>query len=294
VENLAEAFLKLTDEDLVTLKGIEIGMRRYEWVPTTEISRISGLDPSKAEYRLDLLNGMGLVARETLHYLGYQIDFPAYDLLALDELVRRDAVICIGPKLGVGKESVVYEALGPEDLPLAVKFHREGRTSFKRVRRLREHLKGLPRFSWLYASALAARHEFQVMDKLYPQVSVPRPVAHSRHALVMERACGIELSRANIQNPEEAMGAVLDEVAKAYSLKVIHADLSEFNIFVSEGGVEIIDWPQAVSTDHPNAAELVERDVANVLRFFERKYKIKADLAQALSRIRREPLKEAA
>jgi RIO kinase 2 len=86
----------------------------------------------------------------------------------------------------------------------------------------------------------------------------------------------------------------LDEVAKAYSLKVIHADLSEFNIFVSEGGVEIIDWPQAVSTDHPNAAELVERDVANVLRFFERKYKIKADLAQALSRIRREPLKEAA
>ena len=70
------------------LKGIEIGMRRYEWVPTTEISRISGLDPSKAEYMLDLLNGMGLVARETLHYLGYQIDFPAYDLLALDELVR--------------------------------------------------------------------------------------------------------------------------------------------------------------------------------------------------------------
>ena len=73
---------------------------------------------------------------------------------------------------------------------------------------------------------------------------MPRPVAHSRHALAMERACGIELSRANIQNPEEAMEAVLEEVAKAYSLKVIHADLSEFNIFVSEGGVEIIDWPR--------------------------------------------------
>ena len=294
MENLAEAFLKLKDDDLATLKGIEVGMRRYEWVPTTEISRISGLDPSKVEYRLDLLNERGLVTRETLHYLGYQIDFLAYDLLALDELVRRDAVLCIGPKLGVGKESVVYEALGHEDLPLVVKFHREGRTSFKRVRRLREHLTGLPRFSWLYASALAARHEFQVMDKLYPQISVPRPVSNSRHALAMERACGIEISRANIQNPEEALAAVLDEVAKTYSLKVIHADLSEFNIFVSEGGVEIIDWPQAVSTDHLNAAELLERDVANVLKFFERKYKIKADLAQALSKIRGESLKEAA
>jgi len=294
VENLAEAFLNLKAEDLATLKGIEVGMRRYEWVPTTEISRISGLDPSKVEYRLDHLNERGLVTGETLHYLGYQIDFPAYDLLALDELVKRDTIICIGPKLGVGKESVVYEALGPEDRPLVIKFHREGRTSFKRVRRLREHLRDLPRFSWLYASALAARHEFQVMERLCPKVSVPRPVAYSRHALAMERACGIELSRANIQNPEEALEATLDEVAHAYSLKIIHADLSEFNIFVSEEGVEIIDWPQAVSTDHPNAEGLLERDVVNVLRFFERKYKIKADLAQALGRIRGETLEEAA
>jgi RIO kinase 2 len=36
--------------------------------------------------------------------------------------------------------------------------------------------------------------------------------------------------------------------------------------------VTVFDWPQAVSTDHENSDELLERDVENILGYFERKY----------------------
>jgi len=39
----------------------------------------------------------------------------------------------------------------------------------------------------------------------------------------------------------------------------------------------IIDWPQAVRTNHENAKELLERDLKNVLTYFKRKFSI--DLA---------------
>ena len=42
----------------------------------------------------------------------YQIDFDAYDLLALSDLVERNFVKCIGERVGVGKESIVFDALG--------------------------------------------------------------------------------------------------------------------------------------------------------------------------------------
>jgi RIO kinase 2 len=38
-----------------------------------------------------------------------------------------------------------------------------------------------------------------------------------------------------------------------------------------------------VETNHPGAAELLDRDLSNVLRFFERRYKIDMHLEDALS-----------
>jgi RIO kinase 2 len=284
VENLAEAFLSLCKEDFSLLGAIEVGMRTHEWVPTNVLSQISSLSASKVEYRLQHLFEQKLVVRETLHYLGYQINFDAYDLLALSDFVKRNIVNSIADEIGVGKESVVYGALG--EIPLAIKFHRQGRTSFKHVRRLRDHLTDKPKVPWLYAAALAARHEHQVMKKLYPQVSIPRPVGVSRHALAMEFIDGPQLNKITLSDPEEGLNMILDEVGRALNLGIIHSDLSEFNIMISESGPKIIDWPQAVEVTHPHAQELLERDIGNVLRFFERKYRMETSLEEALLRAR--------
>ena len=281
VENLAEAFLGLSREDLSVLGAIETGMKTHEWVPSFLITKIAGLSASKSEYRLQHLFEKKLVVREAQHYLGYQINFDSYDLLALSDFVRRDQVRSIGEEIGVGKESIVLEARG--DSHLAIKFHRQGRTSFKHVRRLRDHLTDKPRVPWLYAAALAARREYQVMEKLYPKVSIPRPVAISRHAMVMEFVSGPLLNRITLEDPENGLRLILGEVGRAQGLGFIHADLSEFNIMITDSGPVIIDWPQAVDASHPHADELLKRDLGNVLRFFQRKYHIEMPLEEALS-----------
>jgi len=284
VENLAQAFLGLSKEDRSLLSAIETGMKTHEWVPSHVISELSSLPVRKVEFRLGQLFEKKLVERESLHYLGYRIDFDAYDLLALSDLVKRGKLLAFGERIGVGKESVVYEALG--ETHLAIKFHRQGRTSFKHVRRLRDHLTDQTKVPWIYAAALAARHEFQIMVKLYPIVSIPRPFAVSRHVLAMEFVSGPALNRITLSDPENGLNMILGEVGKARRLGIIHADLSEFNVMVDESGPKIIDWPQAVEVTHPHAQELLERDLVNVLRFFERKYRIEMPLDRALSRVR--------
>lgn len=280
MENLAEALSGLSKDDRSLLSAIETGMKTHEWVPSFVISELSGLPVRKVEFRLGLLFEKKLVERESMHYLGYRIDFDAYDLLALSDFVKRGKLSAFGERIGVGKESVVYEAVG--EMHLAVKFHRQGRTSFKHIRRLRDHLTDKPKVPWLYAAALAARHEFAIMEKLYPKVSIPRPIACSRHALAMEFVSGPALNRITLSDPENGLNMILGEVGAARRLGIIHADLSEFNIMVDDSGPKIIDWPQAVEVTHPHAEELLERDLVNVLRFFERKYRIEMPLDKAL------------
>jgi RIO kinase 2 len=284
VKNLAEAFLGLSKVDISLLSAIEIGMKTHEWVPSFVIAELSGLSARKVEFRLGHLFEKNLVERENIHYLGYRIDFDAYDLLALSSFVKRGAVKSMGQRIGVGKESVVYEAMG--EIPLAIKFHRQGRTSFKHVRRLRDHLTDKPKVPWLYAASLAARHEFKVMEKLYGKVSIPRPIASSRHALAMEFVDGPPLHRIALSDPKDGLDLILGEVAAALGLGIIHADLSEFNVMIAESGPKIIDWPQAVKVTHPRAQEFLERDLTNILRFFERRYGIDMPPETALKLVR--------
>ncbi|MDD1740203.1 MAG: hypothetical protein LUQ30_05165 [Methanothrix sp.] len=150
---------------------------------------------------------------------------------------------------------------------------------------MRDHLSDKSKVPWLYAASLAARHEHQIMEKLYQKVSIPKPVALSRHVLAMEFVSGPSLNRISLSDPGDGLDLILEEVAAALRLGIIHADLSEFNIMVPESGPKIIDWPQAVEINHPHARELLQRDLANVLRFFKRKYGIEMPVENALQRM---------
>lgn len=282
MESLAKTYLQLRSEDKKILSGIEHGMQSYEWVPAFEIIGFSRLSARTVEYGLHKLSKLKLISRSTQHYVGYTIDFRAYDLIAIADLVDRDVIRSLGELIGVGKESVIYEALG--NGPLVIKFHRVGRTSFRHVRRVREHLKNRPRCHWIHAAKLAAKKEFRTLKKLYPEVSVPKPVALSRHALVMEHLSGKELYRVDLQNPDECLEIILEEIQSAWRLGLVHADLSEYNIIIDDNGeVRIIDWPQATSRKSQQAIALLKRDVDNILSFFKRSYGVNPDPLDVLS-----------
>jgi len=94
---------------------------------------------------------------------------------------------------------------------------------------------------------------------------------------------GAQLSKyKDIGKPEKVLKEIFLNLKKAYSkAHLIHADISEYNIILNpDGHVLIIDWPQAVKTDHANAAELLERDLNNVLVYFGRKFNLKLDVKE--------------
>ena len=102
----------------------------------------------------------------------------------------------------------------------------------------------------------------------------------------MDLAKGSLLSKTKLLDPEWHLDEIFKQVKIIYSMGVIHADLSEFNIFVSEEGVQIIDWPQYITPEHPQADEILERDISNILIHFFRKYGIKRELQEQVNEIK--------
>ena len=272
VRNVAGLMADLEPEDFYLLSGVEQGMRFSEWVNRDKLPEYSGLTREEVTYRLDRCTNRELVQRKTIQYEGYQLTFEGYDVLALRAFSERGTVEGVGAPLGVGKESDVVEVQSYK--PMALKFHREGITNFREVKREREYTADKHHVSWLYTARKAAEREHEVLETLYPDVSVPRPIDHNRHAIVMDKFDGVELARTKLADEQVVgvLGLVVSEIDAAYDRGFVHADMSEYNVAVGEGGVTVFDWPQAASTDHENARELLERDVDNVLQFFRRKY----------------------
>ncbi|MFB6268455.1 MAG: serine/threonine-protein kinase RIO2 [Halobacterium sp.] len=272
VRNVAAEMADLDPEDFHLLSGVEHGMRFSEWVSREKLPEFSRLTQEEVDYRLDRMLDREFLERKTIQYEGVQLTFAGYDALALHAFAERDTVEGFGAPLGVGKESDVYEVQSFR--PMALKFHREGYTQFREVHRGRDYTSDKEHTSWQYTARKAAEREFDALETLYPDVNVPRPVDQNRHAIVMEKIEGVELSRAQLE-PEQASGVldlILREMAVAYDAGYVHADISEYNVFVDEDGVTLFDWPQATPSDHENARELLERDVGNIVGYFQQKY----------------------
>jgi len=272
VENVAPLMRELEPEDFYLLSGIEQGMRFSKWVAREKLPQFSRLTEEDVDYRLDRCEDRGLIERKTIQYQGFKLTFEGYDALALHTLTERETIEGFGSPLGVGKESDVYEVRSYR--PLALKFHREGYTNFREVMKEREYTADRDHVSWQYTARKAAEREYEALETLYPEVNVPRPVDHNRHAIVMEKIDGVELSRTKLEDEQvlPILDLALEQIQTAYREGFIHADMSEYNLFVTDEGVTVFDWPQAVPTDHENADELLIRDAENLVGYFQRKY----------------------
>jgi RIO kinase 2 len=270
-------FRELESEDFRILHIIEAAMAKREFVPTEQIQKYARLPMDRIQFTLSKIDKLGLTYRVRSAYTGYTLNYAGYDCLAINTLVKAAVIASFGQTLGVGKEADVYDALSPTGKRIAVKFHRLGRISFRQTRRKRGYVR--EHSTWLFQSHLAAEKEFQAMQLVYENgVSVPEPISQNRHVIAMGMIEGAQLNKyKDIGKPEKVLKEILRNIRKAYlKAHVIHADLSEYNIILKpDGHVLIIDWPQAVKTNHANAEELLERDIKNVLIFFSRKFNMK-------------------
>lgn len=282
----AKVIRDLKNEDLRVLQVIETAMSQHEFVSKEQISRFTKFSLDRdTDFRLKRLHKLGLIYSMRGAYVGYTLNYAGYDCLAIKALVRSGILEALGKSLGVGKEADVYDALNPKGERIAVKFHRLGRISFRQTVRKRgyttEHSAG-----WLFQSRLAAEKEFEALKLLFPfKISVPEPLSQNRHVVVMGMIEGAELANwKRLTRPERILKEILRNVRKAYlKAGVIHGDLSEYNILLRPNKhVLIIDWPQFVMKNHPNAQDMLRRDVYNVLQYFERKHALRVGLEESL------------
>lgn len=177
-----------------------------------------------------------------------------------------------------GKESVVFLADTPDGDRVLVKIYMTRAGSF---REMKQYLQGDKRFRnikddrWSIVTEWC-RKEYRNLEKAMNVIRCPKPVDNRANILVME-FIGEELQpypklkEVEIENPEVGYRNVIDGIERLWKEEeIVHGDLSEYNILVREDELVWIDFSQGVHKTHPQARELLERDIERVSDFFER------------------------
>ncbi|HJJ38808.1 MAG TPA: serine protein kinase RIO [Methanocorpusculum sp.] len=235
--------------------------------------------------------------------------FDEVTLLSLYKLVHKKVISSLGGSISSGKEANVFlagrvegaeceeseseapasesqtfDVSQPSKAPVfvdaAVKIYRIRTGNFTRMS---EYIVGDPRFSSIrhtHKDMIFAwtKKEFSNLSRAREAgLTVPQPYAFDRNILVMEfmGENGIaypQMRQILPASPEEtyneALGIITDLYRKA---KLVHGDLSEYNILTGPDGLILIDMAQAVTLEHPRAYNFLFRDIANINRFFEKK-----------------------
>ncbi|MHA1984831.1 MAG: RIO1 family regulatory kinase/ATPase domain-containing protein [Candidatus Hodarchaeales archaeon] len=259
-EQFADKFLSLNQHDFRILAGIERLMITQQYPRVQEIPKETGYSSKLIQKRLKKLHNLGLieVKRKEEEYYETAVNFNGYDILAFNALVKKEIISSFGQKLGVGKESDVYFVQNDNQEVGVVKIHRLGKGNFR-------------------------HHEGNVLNKLQGVISVPKVWGINRHCIVMEYIEGVELSTLRRLDPrylQDLFEKIYDSIRDLSKIGFIHGDLSPYNILVTYDPITdsyspfIIDWPQAISTNHPNAKDTLFLDISNIFNFFGKRIAI--------------------
>uniref|UniRef100_A0A1B0D8F7 non-specific serine/threonine protein kinase n=2 Tax=Phlebotomus papatasi TaxID=29031 RepID=A0A1B0D8F7_PHLPP len=253
-----------------------MGMKNHELVPGPLAASIANLKAGGVNKLLrDMCKNKLLQYERGKQYDGYRLTNMGYDYLALKALTLRGSVASFGNQIGVGKESNIYTVADSEGKPLCLKLHRLGRVCFRNIKEKRDYHGRRNKASWLYLSRISATREFAYMKALYDRgFPVPKPIDFNRHCVLMELVDGYPMTNVKeVENVEALYDDLMELIVSLGNCGVIHGDFNEFNIMVTDEGKPIlIDFPQMVSTSHPNAKYFFERDVTGVREMFKRRY----------------------
>ena len=267
---VADIFINLKEREFRVLATIEQGMRNHEYVPIKLICALSGYAEPHVTKILRNIHYQKLIIKGKPDE--YVLLKGGYDALALRALVKQDILDAIGEKIGVGKESDVYDGIALGERQVAIKFHRLGRTSFQHTRRLRGYAGKRLHVSSFYEARLAAEREHRALKTLHMKgISVPEPIGQNRHVIVMEFLEGKVLQTLkDLPAPAEIFTDGNEEYCRSILEGGLnHGDFSEYNIIIQKDYIPwIFDWPQSMDITHPNAESMILRDIEQVEAYF--------------------------
>ncbi|XP_061371536.1 uncharacterized protein LOC133314113 isoform X1 [Gastrolobium bilobum] len=203
--------------------------------------------------------------------------------MVLFKMLNRGVFHDINGCISTGKEANVYHATKSDGQELAIKIYKTSVLVFKDRDR---YVQGDYRFRHGYC-----RHNPRKMVKTWAEKEMrnlmrlkaaglrcPTPYLLRLHVLVMEfigktgwAAPRLKDASLSLDKLREGYFEMIIAMRTLYQkCKLVHGDLSEYNILYYEGHLYIIDVSQAVDPDHPHALDFLREDCAHISEFFKK------------------------
>ena len=178
-----------------------------------------------------------------------------------------------------GKESRIYRGIDMKGGDVAVKIYLTSSAIFRQGRL--KYIRGDPRFKDIPHDTRSlidqwASKEFKNLQLAKEAgLAVPTPIYVEKNVLLMEFIGKNGVPAPHLREvPLQAASSWYDKIVEMLQdlynkAKLVHGDLSEYNILVPDGYPMLIDFAQAVTIEHPEAREFLRRDIDNLNNYFK-------------------------
>jgi RIO kinase 1 len=179
-----------------------------------------------------------------------------------------------------GKEARIYWGKDTAGKELAIKIFLTVSSEFRKG--MMQYIQGDPRFSNVRRDSRSlvytwAKKEFKNLQRAAQiGIPVPIPIAVKKNVLVMEfigenGESAPLLKDVILKDVELTYNQLLGYVSELFQkAKLVHGDLSEYNIMIHEDNPILIDFSQSVLIEHPMAMDFLNRDIKNLRRYFQK------------------------
>ena len=210
--------------------------------------------------------------------------FDKQTLLLLGKLISDKIINQVDFPISTGKEANIFRGTTPEKEFVAIKIFRTATMTFKHIA---SYIEGDPRFAYGYKNRRTiieewARKKYRTIELLHQaKIRAPAPIKCVHNVLIMEYIGDATkpapmLKDVLLRNPQKIYDEIIGFITRMYKIKIVHADLSAFNILMFRQKPYIIDIGQGVLLDHPSSSEFLKRDIHNIVHYFK-KYDIESN-----------------
>jgi RIO kinase 1 len=218
---------------------------------------------------------------ETAEFLEeFKIERKVFDkrtLFSVFKLMKKGYIKTLESIVKEGKESVVVSGKDENGNWIAIKVYRVLYVDFKNMWK---YLVGDPRFKrikkdrWFIVINWAKREFKNLQIAFKGKVSCPKPIAVNENVLVTsfigeDGVAAPTLIEIKLDDYQEIYNFIVKEMKKLAKIKLVHSDLSPYNILIYDKPY-LIDFSQAVTHNHPHVKKFLRRDVKNINNYFKK------------------------
>ncbi len=209
----------------------------------------------------------------------YGLVFDKRTLNSIYYIIKKFNIDFIDFPISSGKESLVFKVIDIKRKAFALKIYKMSTLKFSNTF---EYIRGDYRFDKERINRsnivyIWAQKEFTNLEDMRKAgVKGPVPYGYHKNVLLMSYVGSKNEPAPQIKNIDTDFDILYNKlklnIKNMYKkARLVHADLSEYNVLYYRKNPYVIDVGQSVSAKHPRADEFLRRDIKNITAFFLKK-----------------------